>query len=185
MAPKTTYVNAVLIKIRAEHVFQIGETVRKLMLKRWWRRYQFSGAHTHPSVSTACKLKACLDFEDWFSKLWLRKSEVSASNISHSHSLIKDDWWFWKTNLWCIRSPWRTTNEPAFTSRATKSLWSYDGEGLSKWTPSSSLMNFLTRPSGDSKQCKKIRWKPESMNLCSWWKWGKKMEVDYSCGILE
>lgn len=50
-------------------------------------------------------------------------------------------------NLWWIRLPWITTNEPAFTSIGTKSFWSYDGKGWSKWTPSSSLMNLLTRPS--------------------------------------
>lgn len=31
---------------------------------------QLSSAHLQPLVSTTCKLYACRDFEDWFSKLW-------------------------------------------------------------------------------------------------------------------
>lgn len=31
--------------------------------------YQLSLAHSYPSVSTTCKLKACLEDEDLFSKL--------------------------------------------------------------------------------------------------------------------
>lgn len=112
--------------------------------------HQLSSTHLHPSVSTTWRLYACRDVEDLFSKLQNRHkdeqyilSKLMINNIMRCRQPM---------DLWWIRSPWMTTKAPAFTSIETKSFWSYDGEGLSKWTPVSSLMNLLTRPAETKKQ---------------------------------
>jgi len=88
--------------------------------------HQFSAAHLQPTVSTTCKLYACLDFVDWFSKLpSTQKKELQMNFEGNFPSILHGIHYQERiilANLWWIRLPWMTTKDPALTSIGTKSF---------------------------------------------------------------